>query len=215
MGMDTLAKDIFRLRNGETGQIVQNRMDEFRAKGAEDENQIFKELCFCLLTANFTSERGIKIQNAIDDGFIYLAQEELTAELIRLGHRYPNARSKYILAAREHKPKLKEMLELSSKNKNQKDVRHLFAETVLGFGYKEASHFLRNIGYDDLAIIDFHVVDVLVRHRIIRKPKQKSLSRNLYLKIETALAKLAKCCEISQGELDLYLWYMETGKILK
>ncbi len=212
MSMEELTHEILKLKNAEFGIRVQNRMNEFRAKGAENEDQIFKELCFCLLTANFTSERGIKIQNAIDDGFIHLDQPELAKELVRLGHRYPNARSKYILDARNHKNNLNKMLDSS---KNQKEIRHLFAETVLGFGYKESSHFLRNIGYEDLAIIDFHVVDVLVRHRIIRKPKSKSLTRKLYLKIEKSLAKLAKKCEINQGELDLYLWYMETGKILK
>ncbi len=41
--------------------------------------------------------------------------------------------------------------------------------------------------------------------------------RNLkkYLEIEKKLKKLAEQCSISLGELDLYLWYLETGKVLK
>ena len=82
-----------------------------------------------------------------------------------------------------------------------------------GLGFKEASHFLRNIGYDDYAIVDFHIVDLLVRHNLIKKPK--TLSRVKYLEIEEILRKIAKKSGLTLAELDLYLWFLETIKVLK
>lgn len=78
---------------------------------------------------------------------------------------------------------------------------------------KEASHFLRNIGYKNLAIIDFHILDLLEEYKLIEKPK--TLSPKNYIEIENVLRELAQKTNTKLGELDLYLWYKETGKILK
>jgi N-glycosylase/DNA lyase len=80
-------------------------------------------------------------------------------------------------------------------------------------GYKEASHFLRNIGFMDVAIIDRHILNILVEYGLIKRPK--TLSKKNYLEIEKKLEKLAKKTRMSLGELDFYLWYMKTGKVLK
>jgi len=95
--------------------------------------------------------------------------------------------------------------------KNNKDYQNF----VGGFGgiCLHNSHFLRNIGFDDYAIIDFHIVDVLSNHNLIKKPK--TITKKKYLEIEDILKKLAKETNLTLAELDLYLWYMETGKILK
>ncbi|MBU2459068.1 MAG: N-glycosylase, partial [Nanoarchaeota archaeon] len=82
-------------------------------------------------------------------------------------------------------------------------------------GMKESSHFLRNTGFQNVAIIDFHIVDILARHGLIEKPKNKSLTPKKYLEIEAVLQKLCDSVGLSQGELDLYLWYEETGTIFK
>ncbi len=84
---------------------------------------------------------------------------------------------------------------------------------IKGIGYKEASHFLRNIGFKNIAIVDFHIIDLLSRYNLIEKPKY--LSKNIYFQIEKLLRKIAKKTGVSPAELDLYMWYMETGKILK
>lgn len=87
-------------------------------------------------------------------------------------------------------------------------------ENIKGLGYKEASHFLRNIGFTNLAIIDFHIVDLLIKNGLLNE-KPKSLSKKKYIEIEDILKEIAEDLNLSLGELDLYLWYMETGKILK
>ena len=91
--------------------------------------------------------------------------------------------------------------------------RRWLVDNIKGLGYKEASHFLRNIGYDDYAIIDTHILDILARYRIIKQPK--TLTKKNYLKIEGHLQKIARQTKLTLAELDLYLWFLETGKILK
>ena len=64
-----------------------------------------------------------------------------------------------------------------------------------------------------MSLIDFHIIDILSYYNIINKPK--TITKNKYLEIEEKLIDLAKKTNLTLAELDLYLWYMETGKILK
>ncbi len=84
---------------------------------------------------------------------------------------------------------------------------------VKDLGYKESSHFLRNIGFKGSAIIDFHIIDILADNRLIERPK--ALTKSDYLRIEGVLGNIAKKADLNLSELDLYLWYLETGKVLK
>jgi N-glycosylase/DNA lyase len=185
-------------------------MDEFKQKGEKSGNEIFKELSFCILCANYNAERGIKIQEEINDGFLNLSRSELTRKLKAVGYRYPNTRAGYILKARKFKNSLKKLM---SSFENQIDLRDWLAENITGFGLKESSHFMRNVGYTNCAIIDFHILDILARWSLIEKPK--ILTKRKYLEIEEVLRDIAKRSSLNLAQLDLYLWYMETGKVLK
>jgi N-glycosylase/DNA lyase len=198
--MNNLLKSVRELQKGKIRKAVGKRTDEFKRLGKKGPDTLFKELCFCLMTANFNAERAIKIQNEIDNGFIDLPEKDLAKKLKVLGHRFPNARAKYITEARKHQGVLK-------------TERKWLVKNIKGLGLKEASHFLRNIGCDDCAIIDFHIIDILADHNIIRRPK--TITAKKYLKIENKLKKLADKLNINLAELDLYLWYLETGKVLK
>lgn len=208
--MIELINKIESLKKSLISRTINQRLAELKNNGESGNERIFKELCFCLLTANYTSEGGIRIQNAIGDGFIHLTETELSIKLKELGYRFPNVRSKYIVQSRQYIKNLKEKI-LSFENILH--ARNWLAETILGLGYKEASHFLRNIGYFDCAILDFHIIDILVENSIIQKPK--TLTKKKYLEIENKLKLISEKLQLSQGELDFYLWYMETGKILK
>ena len=119
-------------------------------------------------------------------------------------YRFHTIRAGYIFQARENFRKI---------NLNSKTIREDLAENIKGLGMKEASHFLRNIGFKDFAIVDFHIIDILVKNKIIDRPK--SLTKNKYLEIEQILKGLADKLKMSLAELDLYLWFLETGKVLK
>jgi N-glycosylase/DNA lyase len=206
--MDELLCITENLRKGELKGRVDKRLEEFRELGKRGKDELFEELCFCLLTANYSAEGGIRIQNAIGDGFITLPKEELAARLRELGHRFPDKRAEYIVRARKHVKELRNVLKKSGPK-----AREWLVKNVKGLGYKEASHFLRNIGFLDLAIVDFHIVDILVKHSLIQRPK--TMTPRKYLEMEKVLQGLGSRLGMSMAELDLYLWYCETGKVLK
>ena len=81
-------------------------------------------------------------------------------------------------------------------------------------GYKEASHFLRNVGLKGYAILDKHILRSLAELELIDDPKPPN-SRSKYLTIEEKLKKLAEITRIDFEELDLVLWSLKTGEILK
>jgi len=204
--MKGLLSSLNQLRKSKLKSEVDARMKEFKKERSSEE--IFGELCYCLMTANFNAKRAMEIQEKIGKGFCELSEKKLAAQLKLLGHRYPNMRAKFIFEARNHNIK-----DILNSFEDEKELRNFLAENIKGLGYKEASHFLRNIGYDNLAIIDFHIIDILEKNRIIERPK--TLTKKKYLEIENILNSLAKKANLTLSELDLYLWSMETGKVLK
>jgi len=207
--MQELINKIESLKKTEIADQISNRISEFKNIDKNSNEQIFNEMCFCILTANYNAEKTIKIQNEIGHCFLKDSKEELSKKLTEYGHRFPNNRAGYIIESKRCKDKLKDIVNFHDK----KAIREWLVNNVRGLGFKEASHFLRNIGFDDYAIIDFHIIDVLVDHNIIDKPK--SLSKKRYLEIEEILRDISKKTNLTLAELDFYLWYMETGKILK
>ena len=208
--MNTLIAVVEKHKNSPIKNLVDMRMKEFSDLGKKSSKEIFKELCFCFMTANFSASGGIKIQNAIGEGFLTLPLEELAKKLSELGHRFPNARANFVVGARNYIETIKETLDSINSDEER---RNWIVKNIKGIGMKEASHFLRNIGYKNVAIIDFHIVDLLAREGLIEKPK--TITPKKYIEIENILKQLAEKTNTSLGELDLYLWYEETGKILK
>ena len=208
--MKRLLQSIKNLKNGKIKNLVDTRLREFEEIGNGSSDEIFEELCFCILTANFNAERSMKIQRQIGDRFLSFSESDLAKKLRELGHRFPNTRAKYVVDARKHKNSLKDIVKTFD---DDNELREWIVKNVKGIGYKEASHFLRNIGCTSFAIIDFHIIDVLAKHNIIERPKV--LTKRKYLEIEDLLREIAGESNVNLAELDLYLWYMETGKILK
>ncbi|KAF5424890.1 MAG: N-glycosylase/DNA lyase [Candidatus Methanomarinus sp.] len=197
-------------KNREVRETINFRIQEFQKTTEKSTNEILKELCFCILTANFNAEKSIKIQEEINDGLLTFSESKLAKELKKSGHRFPNIRAKYIVEARMHEESINRIILSPGDEQEQRDW---LAKNIKGIGYKEASHFLRNIGFTDLAIIDFHIIDLLTRLELIQKPK--NLGKKKYLEIEKLLRNASIKLNMNLAELDLYMWYAETGKILK
>jgi len=194
----------------EVSETVLNRIKSFEETG-RDRDKTFSELCFCILTANYSAEGGLRIQRECEEDFFNLDEFSLAEKLRRLGHRYPKSRARYIVEARKI---YNEVWKTVKSDKDPLEIRKWLVKNVLGLGFKEASHFLRNIGFKNLAIIDRHVLRILHEHGLI-KHIPTVLSEIKYLEIEKILSRVAEELNISLAELDLYLWYMDTGKILK
>jgi N-glycosylase/DNA lyase len=208
--MEDLFVAINKLKKSEVRKLVASRINEFNKIKNISQDKIFGELCFCIMTANCSAKKCIEVQELIGEGFNNSCEEKLAYDLKLHGYRFPNIRAKYIVKAREFQD------DLISRIKDCKDLNKLrewIVKNILGLGYKEASHFLRNIGFTDFAIIDFHIIDVLTKFNLIKKPK--TLTKTKYLEIEDLLRKLAEELNLNLAELDLYMWYLETGMILK
>jgi N-glycosylase/DNA lyase len=212
MSRSKLIKEILDLKKNKVVlKQIQDKISLFSSFKNKNNCSIFKELCFCLLTANFNAKKSIYIQKEINNGFISYSKSKLNSELKRLGHRFPNVRGNFIIEARKYKDNIKDII---FSIKDNKERREWLVKNIKGLGYKESSHFLRNIGFFNYAILDFHIIDILFDNKII-KSKPKTLTKTDYLYIEKKLDFFCKKLNISQGELDFYLWYLETNNILK
>ncbi|MFX0155748.1 MAG: N-glycosylase/DNA lyase [Candidatus Hodarchaeota archaeon] len=208
--MQGLIDKIQILKNSEIKTQVDTRISEFSEIKTQPISLIFNELCFCITTANCSAERCIEVQEKMGDGFLTLSETQLATKLKQFKYRFPNIRSKYIVEARKKMTQLESSIKSGDTDLN---LREWIVKNVKGLGYKEASHFLRNIGYNNYAIIDFHIIDLLVNYNLIQKPK--TLTKDKYLEIEDILKSIGEKLNLNLAELDLYLWYLETGKILK
>ena len=205
-----LIDSINQLKKTEIAKEISKKITDFENIGKKSSKEIYLELCYCLLTANFNAKKSVEIQKKIGTGFATFSLETLSLKLKEFGHRFPNTRANFIYLSRKYKNNIKEKL---LENKKDLEKREWLVKNIKGLGYKEASHFLRNIGYKEFAIIDFHIVDILVENKLITKPK--TLTKTKYLEIENILKKLGKKVNLNLAELDLYLWFLETKKIYK
>ena len=205
-----LINQINNLRNSEIKSIVEQRLKEFESFKNKQGDEWFSEMCFCLLTANSRADTAMRIQNQIGSkGFLKSPKENISHVIKANKHRFHNNKAKYIVEARkfEHiKAILSKMPEFES--------REFLVENVKGLGYKEASRFLRNTGSKTLAILDRHILNLMVENAYIEE-KPTTLTKKTYLEIEEKFNELAKDVNMTSSELDLYMWYLKTNKILK
>ncbi|MFN4189394.1 MAG: N-glycosylase/DNA lyase [Pseudothermotoga sp.] len=192
-------------------ELVEERFNEFKRLGESgSEEDLFSELCFCVLTANWSAQGGIRAQQLIKpEGFLNLSQDDLERSLAAVGHRYPKARASYIVRNRSLVGTLRSVIKF-----DPFAAREWLVKNALGIGYKEASHFLRNVGIEELAILDRHVLSIMKKYKIIEQIP-KSLTRSLYLSYEERLREIANQFGESLGKFDLYLWYFLKGKVEK
>lgn len=206
-------------------QVYAERGDEIRSRTAEFERvwqdasdeRLWEEMVFCFFTGGCSAKMGLRSIEAVRPLLMKGNLEELSSALSGV-HRYPFARSGYIIASREFLQEhcqmgLREKLESFTNDLERRDwlVRE---KGIKGLGYKEASHFLRNIGLKGYAILDKHILRSMAELGLISDPQPPG-TRSKYLAYEDRLKELAKLTQIDFDELDLVLWSMKTGEILK
>lgn len=193
---------------------VDKRLSEFREFRNKGNEEWFSELCFCILTANSRASTALNIQKELGfKGFSKHSQEKVMQTIKRNKHRFHNNKAKYIVNARAHLA-IKDTIHGILAEKNLLEAREWLVKNIKGIGYKEASHFLRNVGFDGLAILDRHIINLMHEHNIL-KERPKSLNRLNYLLIEQEFNKLAEKSGMSSAELDLTMWYLKAGEVLK
>lgn len=186
--------------------LIEKRMKEFEEVGKSGSEEIFRELCFCLLTAGASAELGIKTINHLGDTVFVGSKEDVVCKLKEC-YRFYNIRGNFIFLARESfKPEFLKLDFISRRDEIVKNVK--------GIGYKEASHFLRNIGFKGYAILDKHVISLLFELAVLSSGKPPK-NRKEYLEIEAKMKDFSKKVGIDFDHLDLVLWSYKTGKVLK
>lgn len=202
----------------ERGDEIRNRLAEFESVWMNGTDvRLWEEMVYCFFTGGCSAKMGLRsveaVRELLEDG----KQTEIAKALTGV-HRYPNARSRYVVESRDFLRKhcgmkLRKKLKSFGCHYERRDwlVRE---KGIKGLGYKEASHFLRNVGFSGYAILDKHVLRCLHELKIIDEPKPPS-TRSKYLTVEEKLKQLARNARIDFDELDLVLWSMKTGEILK
>lgn len=195
----------------EQQQAIRTRLSEF---AAVPEEQWFYELCFCLCTPQSSAVHAFAVQ-----------QELQSLDFLHHGHdvlhvlrdpacyiRFHNTKHARLHSARESWPDLHALI--ATQSMSEFELRNQLAERVNGFGLKEASHFLRNIGRRGLAIIDRHLLTNLVKCGVYQDAPSVSTATK-YHAVERAFLSYCQDIGIDMDEVDLLFWCAQTGHILK
>lgn len=223
--MRELVTKIDELKRSDVAKTIEQRLEEFKKVYEADSSRWFEELCFCILTANFNASRALRIWKSLrhENALLNADEDELAALLKRGGHRFYRKRAEFIAEARRFADSIKEII-LRLEAERGGASREWLVKNVRGVGYKEASHFLRNVGFTNFAIIDRHILSVLQEYGLVQLKsggegdggkKSVTLTRRRYLEVEGVLRDVAKAAGLTLAALDLYLWYMRTGKVVK
>ncbi len=212
MSREELLK-LYEMRKNE----IKQRLADFREVMKLTDEQIFAELTFCLFTPQSKARTCDLAVKRLVESNILLKGDRKQIERYLEGVRFPENKSKYLVENRNFFMKdgrisIKNQLK-SFHSSNQ--ARDWLVKNVKGFGYKEASHFLRNIGLgENLAILDKHILKNLHEFGVINEIP-KSITPKKYFEIEKKMKKFAEEIGIPFAELDLLLWSKETGEVFK
>jgi N-glycosylase/DNA lyase len=195
---------------------IRKRLSELALNWNKSEKHIFAELAFCICTPLSKAVHCNEAVNKLEKSGVLFTGNDKQMKAFLQKVRFNNHKSKYILTAREF---LTENGKLSIKKridvKNIYKTREWLADNVKGIGFKEASHFLRNIGFGStLAILDVHVLKNLCDFGVIKRVPDP-VSRKAYIEIERKMKIFSKKIGIPMIEMDLLLWHNETGCIVK
>ncbi|HEV2915629.1 MAG TPA: N-glycosylase/DNA lyase [Pyrinomonadaceae bacterium] len=199
---------------------IEARLAEFRdVWETGTDARLWEELVYCIFTAGASARMGLRAVEAIRHLLFEGTREEMTRALVEArAHRYPAARPGYIITTRDYLQedcgmRLRARL-LSFTDPLARRDWLARERRIKGLGYKEASHFLRNVGFGGYAILDKHILRSLAELGVIESP-QPPTTRERYLRTEEHLRHFARDAGVDFDELDLVLWSMKTGEILK
>ncbi|MDW8041755.1 MAG: N-glycosylase/DNA lyase [Nitrososphaerota archaeon] len=194
---------------------IDARLAEFKSVDRRDAGRLFEELTFCVLTPQSRASSALiaveelKATNLLLKG----SSRSIAGLLRRTGVRFHNQKARYVVTNRSllrgDPPRIVEVLTLKPT-----EAREALVREAWGIGYKEASHFLRNVGVEGLAVLDRHVIKWMMRVGWLNT-MPRSLTKRNYLRIEQKFMEWADYLGIKPEALDLLLWYLQTGELLK
>ena len=195
---------------------IKKTLVEFKKVWNSNE-KVFEELCFCLLTPQSSAKQALRAINLLRENNLLTKGSAIEKEKYVRNVRFYITKAKRLEIASEKFPtdKIKKILSANGLPEDPTRCREFLVQEVNGYGYKEASHFLRNIGFGEkIAILDRHILKNLKNCGIIREIP-KTITKKNYLEIEEKMKKYCEKNKIDFAELDLIFWSNETGDVLK
>jgi N-glycosylase/DNA lyase len=208
--------DFIREEYAVRGKRIRERLNDFaRVVPAE----YFYELAYCLLTPQSSAVNADAAVAQLKHQKFFEYGGDPTPVLRRREAyiRFHNTKAKRLLTVRDQFAGIAARLAATPHGSPEADIHALrdwLLAHVNGLGRKEAAHFLRNIGYLGLAILDRHILRNLVHHGVLRTVPE-SLTPSKYTIIEARFMAFAAETGITMDELDLLFWSRETGEIRK
>ncbi len=186
------------------------KLEEFKSIPKE---KYFYEMVYCLCTPMSKAENAMKVQIYFEQIDFWNKPTDPAPILRNSEHyiRFHKQKSKYII---ENHKQFDAILSTIERNCSVGEKRNILVNTVKGFGMKESAHFLRNIGQFGMPILDRHILRTMQRFGVI-KEIPKSISKKNYENLERLYIDWCNYNKLSVEELDLVLWKLETGNILK
>ncbi len=201
---------IFQKKYEKLNPLIKQRLYDFKNVS---ESKYFYELCFCICTPQSRASSALAVQLELEK--IDFKNNDIDpTPLLRNNNnyiRFHNQKSKRLLLIKSQWADIKRILD-SDLSGNEK--REWLNQNVNGIGRKESAHFLRNIGYNNLAILDRHILKHLVTCGVFDEIPNIS-TKYRYDNVSNEFMKFADSVGIPMDELDLLFWAEEAGEILK
>jgi len=181
------------------------------------DEEIFYSLCFCLMAPQTTFKANTKVINNLKEIDFYRQNYSLKnksfLELIKPA-RFYNNKARYLIEAKKKFPEIIEKIDQWIKIYQRDDlmsigVRDWLVINVKGLGMKASSHFLRNLGDINLAIIDTHIIKFLSKYNVYVIGSISS--KGQYIEAEYLFQQIAKENKLTTAELDAYVWKTYSG----
>lgn len=201
-------------------QSIISRLNEFGAvlRNGRDK-EIFAELSFCLFTPQSKAKSCWEAVTTLKKNNLLFTGEarQISKHLNKV--RFKNNKARYVVEARRKIKQLTQVFDKTNFNLNDPRfapiAREWLVKNIKGIGYKEAGHFMRNIGLGEhIAILDRHILKNMKALGVI-KEIPPSITPKKYLEIEEKLKEFSKKVKIPISHLDLLFWSNETGEIFK
>lgn len=198
---------------------IEERLEEYRRTWRDGDNKdIFCELAFCILTPQSKARNAWKaISELRESNLLFIGSEEEMLPFLNIV-RFNRTKAKNLCILREQMTDETGRFitkDFFSTFNSPFEMREWIVKNIRGMSYKEASHFLRNIGFgQELAILDRHILKNLTALDVIQEVP-KTVSPKLYKEIEEKLKVYCKEVDIPMENIDLLLWYLEAKDIFK
>jgi N-glycosylase/DNA lyase len=192
-------------------EAIRVRLSEFQSVPP---SEYFYELTYCLLTPQSSAAHAEQAVAQLRAAGFRSHPIDIEPILRRKEHyiRFHRTKTRHLLHMKEQ---FSDIIQKLSEPASAFDLREWLVMHIIGLGYKEATHFLRNIGKNDgLAILDRHILRMLELLGVVDSIPN-SISKKQYLEIEQRFKIFSNNVGIGLDELDLVFWSKSTGEIRK